>query len=123
MKKSKKSMGLFFLFLSIVLFLASCSSPESSKLISRHVVGLVTDKTNGSPIEGALIELEFMNTRVLASTHTDENGYYSLNYSGKPLDPPILDVRASADGYAGDFEHIKNTSDTQTIDFQLSPWE
>jgi hypothetical protein len=123
MQKSAKSMGVFFLFLSIVSFLVSCSSPESSKFISRHIVGSVTDKTNGSAIESALIELEFMNTRVLASTHTDKDGYYSLHYNGKPLDPPTLDVRVIASGYAGDFEHIKNTSDTQTINFQLNPWD
>ncbi len=64
-----------------------------------------------------------MNTRVLASTHTDKDGYYSLNYNGKSLDPPILDVRVSADRYAGDFEHIKNTSDIQIVNFQLNPWD
>ena len=111
--------GLFFLLLLTLLFLNSCKSPESENLPSRHIVGTVTDKTNGSPIENALIELEFMTTKVLASTYTDKNGYYSIKYYEKPSN--MEDVRASADGYIPQFEGIKNTTDTQTINFLLSP--
>jgi hypothetical protein len=121
MLKSKHILGLFLSTLLIVILIGSCKSPVSEKIPTYHIVGTVTDKTNGSPIEDALIELEFMTNRLLASTKTDKNGYYSLKYHDKPPNPPLVDVRASANAYSSQFKNIQPTTDTQTINFELSP--
>ena len=128
MSKTYRYFWLPLLILFMIVF-GTCKSPvtEEIPLHTRHIVGTVTDKTDGSPIGNALIKLEYLMSRELASTRTDKNGYYSLKYYDKPPTPPnvgsgwgaYLNVRATAEGYRDKIFDIRNTTDTQTVDFQL----
>ena len=115
---------LFAVSFSILLFLSSCDNSLSDHIVTISVEGTVTDATNGSPIESALVELSYIYswTDIITceTTRTNIEGRYNLEYTGKHQ-PSGWILDASAAGYIPSFVGIFYTGNIQTVDFQLSP--
>lgn len=138
----------------VMLFLCVCdlglldkeSEPEPEpepREITLQIQGVVTDATNDSLIVGAKVILgrftSMESSEVLTEAHTNQEGFYSLNYFWKffiPVPPyKLLWIVAEADGYNDDFHanidvdilgesdeyYVNLTEDVQTIHFQLEP--
>lgn len=69
--------------LFVLIFLASYPDEPRSSILTVHVFGNVTDKTNSSPVADVEILLMSLDHKISRITETDENGQYSLTYKGK----------------------------------------
>lgn len=78
------------------------------------VDGLVTGKSDGQPVPGALVS--FSNFGGVWETHTDNAGYYSI----ENLPPGIYDISAGADGYGQAMRPNYKVSKNLTLNFSLS---
>jgi hypothetical protein len=122
----------FSLILALTLFI-SCASPESpeEENDTYFFSGTVTDVTTGLPI--ADVNIKVMNPAFSKQTTTDNNGLYSITYTGSGLyvhGPATIwgrysqSVMLEADSpdYEIVTENFPNTPGAYTINFQLKPY-
>ena len=114
----------FYIALALILtglFIAtSCKDNATSPVIKPELFGFIYD-SDGTPFNGALVELLNTEEKVLVSQLTDSLGKFSLgNISG---DIATYSLRVSAEGYA---TVIKSTEDymkgktTEKVEIQMS---
>jgi hypothetical protein len=116
----------------IVICLLFCLLLTSCFLIPNkiHVEGVVTDALNGSPIAGASVTLSgerrgslpgMVSYPDLASTTTDNNGYYSLSREKDRDLGGILKIWFRASGYETLVPVISNSTGDHVVNAQLIP--
>lgn len=113
---------------SIVAVLTACVSQTivSPPIVEVNVQveGVVTERSTGNPIEGALAEVRALTTGGLfAESNTDSTGAYSLAFTyryfeGDRSPCPFLFI-ISAQGYAGDTPDLLCTEELQVLNVQL----
>ena len=119
-----------------ILFGSNCTkSPEGPKYLEMtfRIKGVVTDETDGSPVNNALVTFGIL-FGIKASTKTDAEGRYSIIFvhvreigRGIKTDEQFLWLRVTATGYEEkvitdeDENRVRLTEEWQTIDIQLEP--
>ena len=122
--KSSLSFPLVIIVGLIIIQFNACSdsnTPDTDFLLT--IVGKVTDKDTGLPIEGATLKLYVTTIHnvhdVRGTATTDSNGDYKL--TGKHNCDRVPQVLARADGYLEDEVAVHCKEETQTVNFQLMP--
>ncbi len=110
------------------LFVCAACTTEPETTI--QVQGTVTARDDGSPIVGATVtvsETSLTSVRLLARVETNNQGDYSLSFTGCSPSS-VLSIVASAVGFHSvvffsssqdDAISVRCTEEPQTIDFQL----
>ena len=114
-------MKLNILLLFFVLSLSSCTSDE----FFLQIQGIVTDISDGSPIQDAQIRLYSSKGfigGIVDTDWTDENGFYSVETNA--TDCSIRDLSVTAEKALYEYtinETIQCIDEIQTIDFIMGP--
>lgn len=113
--------------ISLLIALVACKRGGWFELstISLHIIGKVTDATNSSPIDHAIIELYgksgWGGPLLLERRITNQYGQYFLYYQGEHYSVSFL-LSAHGDGYSRvEVQVEEKDGETQTINFELTP--